>query len=659
MPSPSPQQLLDKRQGFFFCGNIGAMFDLNWLDSVFSDSTEEFLSPQNPAIGAEVEIRLRLFSSAPVNNVFLWFRPDNTEVIMPMERFAEDGCFAWYRVRISLEQPQLNYHFIISAKGGTYYFNQQGIHETQPLTTFDFVLLGGFARPHWVDGATFYQIFPDRFFDGDKKSNVRTGEYSYGGFQTLAKEWDEIPGEYLETGCLDFFGGDLAGIQSKLDYLQDLGVTALYLNPIFTAPSHHKYDCTDFFEVDKHFGGDSALTALVEACHKRSMHVMLDISVNHTGTSHRWFNREKLYGDNGAWQDPEGEAGELYLKRGNNDHSSKDAFVRWHGVDSLVTLDYGSQKLRDKVYKSADSVLKHWLKEPFSIDGWRFDVAYMMARYKKEIFYKEVWQEIRNHCKTVNPNCYLISEDWTDASEFLQGDMFDGVMNYYGFARPIRSWCGELDRYLANVNEPWQISPMTGATLGKSLGDNLAQIPHQMWNLQYNLLSSHDWHRLHTNPTLSFDSIRSAVAALFTFPGTASIYYGDEVGISGHLKSVEGCRFPMPWQENKWLPHYRQLYKTLSLLRRDNPALQRGSYKVLLTEGRVLAYARFLREDVVLTVLSREDKASVVSIPVALLGVTKGHFEDCLSPGPCHQVEDGRVLVPLAPEGTKVLKLKI
>ena len=633
------------------------MYEINWLESLFSDSSQDFLSPQNPKVGDELTIKLRLFKDAPVHNVFLWARPDNTEVIVPMERFFADECFAWYRVKIDLRQQRMSYHFIISANRGTYYYNQQGVHETQPLTIFDFVVLGSFQRPSWVDGATFYQIFPDRFFDGEKSSNVKSGEYTYGGYTTVAKKWDDIPGEWPEAGCLDFFGGDLPGIQRKLDYLQELGVTALYLNPIFTAPSHHKYDCTDFLEVDKHFGGDKALSELTQACHDRNMHVMLDISVNHTGTSHRWFNKEELYGEAGAWQEPHGSYGQLYLKRGPDDDSSSDHFVRWRGVPSLVTLDYGSKELRKKIYEAKDSILKHWLKKPFDIDGWRFDVAYMMARYRTEVYYREVWQEIREHCKSVKEDCYLISEDWTDGGEFLQGDMFDGVMNYYGFARPIRCWCGELDRYLGKVNESWRQAPMSAQTLFKALNDNLAQLPQQMWNLQYNLLSSHDWHRLHNNPQVTDDSLRSAVTALFTFPGAASIYYGDEVGIAGHLKSVEGCRYPMAWNESLWKLEYKELYLSLSMLRKESKAIRQGSYKVLYANGRTFVYARFLGKEVVVVALSQERSHSVHSIPLALVGVIEGEFQDRLNSGCTHYVSEGRMILPLAAGETKVLTI--
>ena len=644
-------------------GKFSERFSIPWQESVFSQGSPEFVDPYCFSLGDPVTISIRIFDDAPVESVYLWTRPDNKERVERMSILSREGRFRRYGHTIRVEQNRLHYYFVIAGKDRVYYYNQLGLQRIPPPSVYDFILLSDFQRPDWCDETVFYQIFPDRFCNGDSSNDVGNSEYSYGGFESKKRQWHEKPLEWEEGGCLDFFGGDLKGIEDKLGYLDELGVNALYLNPIFHAPSHHKFDCIDYERVDPHLGDNQGLSSLTKACHDRDMKIILDISINHTGTAHRWFNREEWFGKNrGAYFDPDGFEGSLYLRReGESDEVDglEDPFLRWLGVDSLVTLDYSKEDTRKLIYENEDSILKKWLKEPYSIDGWRFDVAFMMARYKSQNYQKEVWPAIRKDCKGINSKVYLVTEDWTDASEFLQGDIFDATMNYFALARPLRRWCGLMDRCLEGKEPQDRAHKDSALDLASALEGNLARIPHVLWGLQLNLIGSHDWFRLHNAESVDFSTYQGVLSVQFTFPGVPCIYYGDEVGIEGHCDSVEGCRYPMPWREDRWDEQQRGLYKSLAHLRRKHRALHNGSYRRLHAFERVYSFARFSAQEILFTVISDEREARRIRLPIALANAEDGSvFRDYLGKGEDLKVEDGFVELEIVPGQSSIYLAK-
>ena len=327
-----------------------------------------------------------------------------------------------------------------------YFYTQNGITTYVPDFTYDFVILADYVQPEWVKDAVFYQIFPERFCNGDESNDVQDGEYARDGHPTIKmKSWDDPALTYQEGFCLDFYGGDLQGITRKIPYLKELGVTALYLNPIFTAPSVHKYDCLDYFHVDPHFGGDEALAELSKALHENGMKLILDISINHTGIDHKWFNKDGIWFDKsvGAYNNPDAPERAYYFFGDNN------SYLPWLGVETLPTLNYTSDALREVIYRAEDSVLKKWLKPPYSIDGWRFDVANIMGRKDELQLSHELWPEIRQSIREVNPQAYILAEEWGDCGAYLQGSEWDAPMNYYGCGRVIRQFLGEPDLFMA------------------------------------------------------------------------------------------------------------------------------------------------------------------------------------------------------------------
>ncbi len=349
-----------------------------WLESVYSDGTECFVSNPQPKLFETVTVWLRVYEDALVRHVFLRTIPNGAERLIEARREKVVNGLAYYAAELQITEKRMQYHFYLVCDEIIYFYNQKEITTYVPDHTYDFVLLTDYKQPEWVKKSVFYQIFPERFYNGNPENDVKSGEYQLNGHDTIQMEsWEAEPLPYEKGFCLDFFGGDLEGVKAKIPYLKELGVTAVYLNPIFLAPSVHKYDCIDYFHVDPHFGGDEALIELSKALHENDMKLILDISINHTGTAHRWFNRDGLFFDKseGAYNNEDSEErGFYFFKEGTND------YLGWYDVADLPTLNYTSDKLREVIYRGKDSVIRKWLKEPFCIDGWRFDVADVFAR---------------------------------------------------------------------------------------------------------------------------------------------------------------------------------------------------------------------------------------------------------------------------------------
>ena len=389
-----------------------------WLESVYSDGSSEFVSNPCPKIGESVTVSLRMYADAPVKYVYLRSIPNGGELKIPMHRAREARGLVYWTCELPIIERRTQYHFYIATENCIYFYTQKEITTYLPEHSYDFVLLTDYVQPAWVKDAVFYQIFPERFCNGDPGNDVKTGEYSQDGFPAIHMEhWDDTPLTYEQGHCMDFYGGDLQGIRQKIPYLKELGVTAVYLNPIFYAPSCHKYDCLDYFHVDPHFGGDEALAELSKALHENGMKLILDISINHTGTAHRWFNKDGAYfpKTEGAYNNPDSvERGYYFFDKDNHYHG-------WWDLPSMPTLNYTSDSLRETVYRGENSVLKKWLKPPYSIDGWRFDVADVFARNGEVQLSHELWPEIRKSIRQENPQAYILAEDWGDCAQYLQG----------------------------------------------------------------------------------------------------------------------------------------------------------------------------------------------------------------------------------------------
>lgn len=589
-----------------------------WLESVHSDGTAEFVSNPSPKMNETVTIRIRMYEDAPVECVLLRSIPNGIEVFTEMRVEKRERGLVYYAAELTMTEKRMAYQFYLVCKDVVYFYTQKDITTHIPDHTYDFVLLTDYVQPEWVKDAVFYQIFPDRFCNGDPSNDVQDGEYTQDGWPTIRmKNWEDRALTYEEGHCLDFYGGDLQGVKEKIPYLKELGVTAVYLNPIFFAPSVHKYDCLDYFHVDPHFGGDEALAELSSALHENGMKLILDISINHTGIAHKWFNRDGVWFDKsvGAYNNPDSPERAYYFFGQDNTYHG------WLGVQTLPTLNYTSEALRDIIYRNEDSVLKKWLKPPYSIDGWRFDVAEVFARNDQVQLAHELWPEIRKSIRAVNPQAYILAEDWGDCAEYLQGREWDSPMNYYGCGRVMRRFLGETDPFMGKHpklrNIPYK---MTAEDVKNRVMQHLAKLPYAIWENQFNLLGSHDINRLHNNPAVHPEEYRGAVIFQFMLTGAPSIFYGDEADTDGVLGTLDGCRYPMPWRKDFQNSDTYRLYRTLCHTRADHAALRRGGMKFLHAQDQVVAIARFRGDEVYVGILSTNAEDVTIRLPLGAVG---------------------------------------
>lgn len=591
-----------------------------WLESVYSDGTADFVSNPSPKLFETVKIRIRMYEDAPVRHVFLRSLPNGSEHLTEAHIVKRERGLVYYEAPLYINENRVHYHFYLVCDDIIYFYNQKEITTYVPDHTYDFVLLADYKQPKWVKSAVFYQIFPDRFYNGNPQNDVKDGEYTLNGYETIQmKNWEQSALTYDEGHCLDFYGGDLEGVKQKIPYLKELGVTAIYLNPIFTAPSVHKYDCIDYFHVDPHFGGDEALAELSAALHENDMKLILDISINHTGTAHKWFNRDGLFFNKnvGAYNNPDSKERSYYFI------SEDNSYHGWFGFQDLPTLNYTSEDLREVIYRANDSVLKKWLKPPYNIDGWRFDVADVFARNDAVQLGEELWPQIRKSIREENENAYILAEDWGDCSQYLQGNMWDSAMNYYGCGRPIRQFVGEPDLFMKRNPLLSEVAyKMTAEDLQNRVMEHLAKLPFVFWQNQFNLFDSHDASRLHNNPKVRKDEYKGAVIFLFTLIGAASIYYGDEAGVNGELLTNEGCRYPMPWSKDYAKDEVYCTYQTMAKMKANHRALSEGGMKFLYAQDNVIALSRFTTDEAFVSVLSTNSEDKKIRLPLGAVGAT-------------------------------------
>ncbi len=529
------------------------------LPLVYSGVSSSFVTPLFPAKGEKVTLSV-VFSSSP-DSVYVKY--DSDTGLVYMKQMEKDGLFngaAKYSATVSTscDETLFRYFFVFFLDGISYYYSLAGITRYTPSVYQRFSLMTGQTAPQWVASSTCYQIFPDRFCDGDSSVGAKAGQYEFDGGKVTTPEWTEKPKEWVQSRCCDFYNGDLKGIEQKADYLKALGIDVIYLNPIFASESVHRYDTVDFFTIDPKLGGDEALASLVDTMHKNGIKVVLDISINHTSLNSVWLKK--------ALEDPKSDEHDFY-------YFQPDGSVAcWQNVKTLPQLRYSSIKLRNHLYRDENSILKKYLRAPFNIDGWRLDVAPEVGRLKREQLCQEVWREINLELRKVKKDLYLVGEDWDDSTLFLQGDMWNATMNYYGSGRPLRSWMGEKDRFISSGDghSPELDKPLEGDEICEYLKAAVDSVPGQTAYLQMNLFDSHDTPRLHNHKEIfDRDIYKGVLLALYLLPGMPSTYYGDEVLLDGTVKSNEGARYPMEWREEKQDKDMLSYLKKLGEIRKN------------------------------------------------------------------------------------------
>lgn len=605
----------------------------NWLSGVFHNPSGVYYHDVPIGLNSEVTLRLRVPHDAPVRMVLLRCAPDGEQQMIqaqPGNDIPGWSC-RWFEVKLLLTNQKFAYRFYLLTDQGGWWYTAAGATRYVPTDHQDFQILADYHAPEWVEHAVFYQIFPDRFADGDPSNNVRDGGHIVDGYPSIARRWGDLP--IKDQGGREFYGGDLQGITQNLDYLQDtLGVNALYLNPVGTAPSNHKYDVGSYTQVDPHFGGDAALIELRRHLTERGMHLILDIVPNHCGSENDWFKA--------AQADATSEYAE-YFKFYRHPHE----YDSWLGYKSLPKLNYNSLKLRQTMYAAEDSVMRTWLREPFAIDGWRIDVANMLARQGQHQLGHKVLRGMRRAVKEANPGAYLLGENFFDASDHLQGDELDATMNYRGFMMPLYHWLTGRDYNVVFERAYGDSFPLDTVALDMQWQAFRSTVPWIINRQQFNLLDSHDTPRLLHLCREDRALARVARLLLFTYPGVPCIYYGDEIGLTGGRDPDN--RRTMDWNRDGWDTSWLGEWSQLIRLRTNSPALARGSYQSVCRSENTLAFVRESRQQR-LVVVARRAADEIDRLNLAAAAVPDGaRYRDLLS-GSEARVENGFLAIPPA-----------
>jgi len=545
--------------------------------------------------------RFRVHTEKNISKLWLLLEDEDFRPV-ELRKYAETDRFVFWGVQVEFRANVAKFSFAATTEDNlNLYLGTSGIANfisPSEKWIYDSSIYQRHSIPDWVYGSVMYQVFPERFANGRSEINPEN-----------TVEWGSVPTR------LDFQGGDLYGVIDKLDHIESLGVNILYLNPIFLSGSTHKYDSWDHFKVDPTLGGDDGLRDLISNCHDRNIKVILDCSLNHVHPRHfafqdivkngenseykNWFtifdypvrliHRPHLYANTYkvGWDGNEEEY-KRYLEktfdetkvpvevRDDDGPIVEPSYKAWWGVPDMPKVNFESKEAR----QWALDVTKHWI-ENFDIDGWRMDVA-------KELDFS-FWKEFRDIAHKANKDTLLISEIFGDTSQWLQGDRFDGTMNY--------SFREAMTDYFA-----------TKRINNKEFADSLANL-YSMYSFEalsscQNLLSSHDVKRFLNRCGNEEDGILGAIFLQATFPGIAGIYYGDEIGLGGADDPFN--REPFPWHsEESWNSTILDYTKKLMNIKKSSSIFKYGRFELLDDNEQFVAFRRILKDESMLCIINR------------------------------------------------------
>jgi alpha-glucosidase len=674
--------------------------------ALFCDGTEGYVYPPEPKESELVTFRFRT-AKDDVDRVGLVTSADT----YVMEKECTQGEFDYYTFETRLGEEPFRYCFEVQSGTEKYYYGRCGISR-EILEYYNFVVVPGFSTPDWAKGAVMYQIFTDRFYNGDKSNDVETNEYYYiGDYSQRVTNWDKYP---ANMGVREFYGGDLQGVMDKLDYLQDLGVEVVYFNPLFVSPSNHKYDIQDYDYIDPHYGrivddggevlpngvtdnsqatkykkrttglknleaSNESFIKLVEELHRRGMKVILDGVFNHCGSFNKWMDRERIYEgeedyEPGAYVSADSPYRSYFrfFKEGPENWPYNGNYDGWWGHDTLPKLNYeDSVKLENYILY----IGRKWVSPPYNVDGWRLDVAADLGRSNE--YNHEFWQKFRRAVKDANPNALILAEHYGDPSDWLKGDEWDTVMNYDAFMEPVTWFLTGMEKHSDEAREE---------LLG-NIDNFIGSMAHHMSNMltpslqvAMNELSNHDHSRFltrtnhmvgrveHLGPEAANEYVnkavmREAVVMQMTWVGAPTVYYGDEAGVCGFTDPDNRRSYPWGHEDQELIAFHKEAIR----IHKEHPALKTGSLKILGGEENILSYARFKGHDRIIVVINNRSERAEVKVPVweaeipikcrmkrLLYSYKDGYtteYEEYL-------VEDGEVVANMGPHSALVLGMR-
>ena len=665
--------------------------------AIFHDATGNFLKPANPKRYGRVTIHCRV-GRDDVEAAALIV----DGVTYPMTKKRTEGRFDYYGATIFLVAKPIHYYIEIKKGDETVFWNRRGVVDDRD-ENFQCILIPGYDTPDWAKGAVMYQIFVDRFCNGDKSNDVVDHEYTYiGEHVNYVRDWNKPP---ASMGVREFYGGDLQGILDKLDYLQDLGIGVTYLNPIFVSPSNHKYDTQDYDYIDPHYGviiedggdvleeGDfenahatryiqrvvnkknleasnEFFAHFVEEVHRRGMRVILDGVFNHCGSFNKWMDREKIYDKvpsyaKGAFISEDSPYKDFFQFFEDGEWPDNTHYDSWWGNDTLPKLNYeDSGNLEQYIL----NVARKWVSPPYNVDGWRLDVAADLGHSQE--YNHRFWKKFNAVVKRANPEAIVLAEHYGDPSPWLDGTQWDTVMNYDAFMEPVSWFLTGMEKH-SDVYKQDMIGNADAFFAGMTEFGARFSIPAAV--VAMNELSNHDHSRFLTrtnhmvgrtafagpiaagmgvNPAV----MRLAVVLQMTWVGAPTLYYGDEAGV---------CGWTDPGTSGNEAREMIAFHKEMIRIHRDYEIFKTGSLYYLHNEYRLIGYGRFLREEAAFVMLQIGGEDREVEVDVWQLGLPDGEMmasmietnRDGFSvKADLKRVKDGKITVKVRADGAVIWK---
>ena len=670
--------------------------------ALFSDTTQDYVTPCEPRLKEKVTIKFRTAK----NNVDAVYVVSG-EKSFEMTKTEMDSMFDYYSCVISMDEKIFGYYFKIFAGKVMCYYNSRGItREIQEY--YNFRIIAGFRTPTWAKGAVMYQIYVDRFYNGDTSNDVLTNEYTYlDGYSEQVTDWEKYP---AQMGVREFYGGDLQGVLDKMDYLEDLGIDVIYFNPLFVSPSNHKYDIQDYDYIDPHIGkivvddgellqngqkenrfatryinrvtnkknleaSNELFAKVVKEAHKRGMKVILDGVFNHCGSFNKWLDRERIYEnedgyEKGAFISQDSPYKDYFRFHKDDCWPYNPSYDGWWGHNTLPKLNYeGSRELTDYIMK----IGRKWVSAPYNADGWRLDVAADLGHSPE--FNHRFWKEFRKSVKLANPNAVIIAEHYGYSRDWLMGDEWDTVMNYDAFMEPVTWFLTGMQKHsddyredlLGNAESFWGAMTHHGTNFTNS-----------SIQVAMNELSNHDHSRfltrtnrkvgrMHTLGSKAAEEgvnkavFREAVVMQMTWPGAPTIYYGDEAGLCGFTDPDNRRTYPWGHEDRELIEFHKQMIRVHKL----NSVLLTGSLMNLGEDYNYLAYGRFDKEEQIVVMVNNNPHEIEKEVNVWRIGVPENAKmqriaftgQDGFSfDTPIINTADGKIKVKLPAESASVFK---
>ena len=675
-------------------------------EALFCDGTEAYVSQPEPEVDEWIQLWFRT-AKDDVDEVLMCIKDES----FPMKKMISKGAFDYYCIDWQLDTEEFRYYFKILKGEEVCYYNQWGARDDY-AEYYDFRIVPGFATPEWAKGAVMYQIYTDRFCNGDPTNDVQTGEYFYIGDQVQkVEDWYRYP---QPMDVREFYGGDLQGVINKLDYLQSLGVEVIYCNPLFVSPSNHKYDTQDYDYIDPHVGkivtdggrllepgeksnyhadkyrirttdkenleaSNQLFIRLVEEIHRRGMRIIIDGVFNHCGSFNKWMDREMIYDQvegyqPGAYMSAQSPYRNYFLFHNNNDSEwpQNASYDGWWGHDTLPKLNYeDSKELEEYVL----GVAKKWVSPPYNVDGWRLDVAADLGRSNE--YNHEFWKKFRKVVKDANPNALILAEHYGDPREWLEGDEWDTVMNYDAFMEPLTWFLTGMEKHSDEYREDLLGN---ADNFGNAMKHHMASMMTPSLQTAMNQLSNHDHSRFLTrtnhkvgrvaelgpeaaNQGVDLAIMRAAIVMQMTWIGAPTLYYGDEAGVCGFTDPDNRRTYPWGRENKEMISFYREMIR----IHRENLALKKGSLKMLKWGPGLLAYGRFWGDEQIIVIINSADELREIHVNVMPAEVKEGsnmarimysYIEGYIGAFDEYVVKEGILSLMMGPKSAIVLKNK-